>query len=95
MEGVFQFVGCITCGCMVIGISYILIQCIIEGIKYLLLQHKIRHRFDNSPIAKCYCIDCKHYTTYGHCLLLNNKSVPDSGFCWQAEPITKSNLRKD
>ena len=39
----------------------------IRKIKY---EYKYKHRFDNPPTAKCYCVDCRYYK-------INLKNVSD------------------
>ena len=52
-----------------------------EKIKY---NHKIKHRFDKPPAAKCYCIDCKNHIEE-RCSI-TGWIVPDNYFCGSAEP---------
>ena len=57
-------------------------------------EYIINRRFDDPPLAKCYCIDCKYY--YGeptktgenvYCSLWNSGVViQDNSFCYRAEP---------
>lgn len=57
-------------------------------------EYMIKHRFDDPPLAKCYCIDCKY--CYGeptktggnvYCSLWNSGVIiQDNSFCCRAEP---------
>lgn len=55
-------------------------------------EYMINHRFDDPPLAKCYCIDCEY--CYGepiktggnvYCNLWN-VVIQDNSFCYRAEP---------
>ena len=60
-------------------------------------EYKIAHRFDNPPLAKCYCIDCRYCfgepTKSGsgvYCGLFNDGIViQDDSFCYRAQPKRK------
>ncbi len=60
-------------------------------------EYKITHRFDNPPLAKCYCIDCRYCfgepTKSGsgvYCSLFNDGIViQDNSFCYRAQPKRK------
>lgn len=60
-------------------------------------EYKITHRFDNPPLAKCYCIDCRYCfgepTKSGsgvYCDLFNDGIViQDNSFCYRAQPKSK------
>lgn len=64
-------------------------------------EYIIAHRFDDPPLAKCYCIDCQY--CYGeptrsgsgvYCSLFNSGIViQDNSFCYRAEP--KGRVRND
>lgn len=66
-------------------------------------EYIINHRFDNPPLAKCYCIDCKY--CYGeptktgwnvYCSLWNSGVIiQDNSFCCRAEPKEKEDIRCD
>lgn len=48
--------------------------------------YRCKHRFDKSPTAKCYCIDCTYYNREtGRCNAFANCYVYDDCFCWRAE----------
>lgn len=65
-------------------------------------EYAINHRFDNPPLAKCYCIDCEY--CYGeptktggnvYCSLWNGGIViRDNSFCYGAEPKPKEREKK-
>ena len=60
-------------------------------------EYEINHRFDDPPLAKCYCIDCEY--CYGeptktggnvYCSLWNSGIIiQDNSFCCRAEPKEK------
>lgn len=64
-------------------------------------EYKIAHRFDNPPLAKCYCIDCKY--CYGeptksgfgvYCSLFGGRLIiQDNSFCYRAQPKCEENVR--
>ena len=70
--------------------------CVFEGISSkiadLKWEYKYKHRFDEPPLAKCYCKDCIYYSQrngYGRCKrghIDKFWNIADSWFCWQASP---------
>lgn len=66
-------------------------------------EYKIAHRFDGPPLAKCYCIDCRHCygepTSSGcgvYCSLFRRGMViQDNSFCYRADPKKKEDIRND
>ena len=49
-------------------------------------EYTYKHRFDKSPTAKCYCIDCKYYDA-GYCYFRPDKvTTVNSWFCSNASP---------
>lgn len=47
----------------------------------------IKHRFDKPPIAKCYCIDCKHHDMQTDlCHRDGRRYTANTEFCSDAEP---------
>lgn len=60
------------------------IRDLIDRLEY---RHKIRHRFDKPPTAKCYCKDCRLHRKDGKCTLPGiGRYTPPNGFCYEAEP---------
>lgn len=58
-----------------------------EFISNVRLKYKQKHRFDKSPTAKCYCIDCVYHDhKTGRCQKLRTCNTADDWFCWNAEP---------
>lgn len=74
-----------------------LFDIIVAKVKYAKWKHKYNHRFDKSPTAKCYCIDCEHYGANNEfftanrdaCLAHKGWRVADEWFCWCANPCEK------
>lgn len=93
-NNIIQALGMVTC----VGITYVIGTYIVDGINmcvaHIKSRYAIKHRFDKPPKAKCYCVDCKYYTTHGNCTEFRSMSVPDNGFCWQAEPVKHSNIKQ-
>ena len=52
-------------------------------------KYRIAHRFDNPPLAKCFCCDCYYYKKEhdrdGYCNI-RGQCVADCWFCWDAHP---------
>lgn len=50
-------------------------------------NYKIKHRFKNPPIAKCYCMDCVQYEEKrGYCRCFSAYNMARNAFCVFAEP---------
>ena len=46
-----------------------------------------KHRFNKSPTAKCYCIDCVYYDEHKrYCNQFNDNHAYDAAFCYWAKP---------
>lgn len=68
----------------VIGLFFILIRDAIDHLKY---KHRIKHRFDGPPLAKCYCKDCEHHNDHSNvCYAHSGWYTADNWFCWCASP---------
>ena len=53
-------------------------------------KYRYKHRFDNLPTAKCYCIDSKYHDNKdGLCSSLDYLYTADSWFCYNADPREK------
>ena len=50
------------------------------------IKNRIKHRFDKPPIAKCYCIDCKHHDNDNGLCSSFGDFIADNCFCWKADP---------
>ena len=100
-ECFFFIIGCLTFVILIsIGIILLLIflcEFITNYKNKKKYKYMIEHRFDEPPIAKCYCIDCKY--CYGkptnsgsgvYCSLFNGDMIIiDNAFCYRAEPKSK------
>lgn len=76
---------------LVFFLAWMFAQWLKEKVKVVRLNHKIKHRFDKPPTAKCYCRDCVYYGKNGWknsamCCRLD-RWVADDCFCYEAEPI--------
>mgnify|MGYP006330712315 CR=1 FL=1 len=79
---------CVIAAILFIGIYY----AVCELIDKLKRKYQYKHRFDKSPTARCYCVDCKYHddetkrcyrfgeTTKGY------RCTADEWFCWEATP---------
>ena len=92
-----SFIGSMTILGIVFLIGVFLWEFATDWIRTLKWQYKYKHRFDKPPTAQCYCKDCRYYKLYdlknncgrcgrGH---IENWTVADNYFCWQAEPLKK------
>ena len=73
-----------------IGILCATIQNAIEEKIY---EHRLKHRFDKPPTAKCYCKDCAYHGILlpngCECQGRRNYYSPDDGFCHEAKPKSR------
>ena len=83
-------------GVMAIAVGFALIswafsEWLRDRIVDLKRTHKMKHRFDGKPIAKCWCRDCRtHNNKTGVCSLPGiSRYTPDNGFCYEADPVWK------
>ena len=73
----------------IIGVCFALAVSSIKGlILHAKYRHKIKHRFDKPPLAKCYCKDCDHHSlsNSNECFAHKGWYTADNWFCWQATP---------
>ena len=89
---VFAFVGILATCALLLILAIKTIQTVDDKIEDLKYRHRIKHRFDKPPIAKCYCKDCKyHECQTGKCFKLKGWYTADNWFCWLAYPKRKEN----
>ena len=82
----FEIMGILACLVIVSSLAVVAVYAIKESILNTKHKHAYKHRFDKPPLAKCYCIDCKHYRENGDCNAHNGWKVADNWFCWCAFP---------
>ena len=58
----------------------------VADVKY---EHKRKHRFDNPPIAKCYCKDCESWNSTTNMCWILDRCTADNSFCYEASPRKK------
>ena len=56
-------------------------------------KHRVKHRFDKPPTAKCYCRDCVHHDPKNErCYRFTEyRCTADYHFCWEASPRSRHN----
>lgn len=88
MKDFLVLLGAIAAIFIIIGVLIILVNGIKTLIRYLVVRYRYKHRFDKSPTALCYCIDCiYHNSDTGECYRLKpHQYTADNWFCWNAEP---------
>lgn len=98
LKDIFFILGALVSIAFVLGIVIIsiirLCDFIAEYRDTKRYEYMINHRFDDPPLANCYCIDCKY--CYGeptktggnvYCSLWNSGIIiQDNSFCCRAEP---------
>lgn len=90
MKDVFAFIGVLAFICAFILLMVFLIQVINEFIDDKKYEYRRKHRFDNPPTAKCYCVDCKYWRKDdGRCSQFEGYYTADCWFCWKAEPMNR------
>ena len=87
IENILMLVGSISMAVLVGFFIIVIIDGIKLGVETLKQKHKIKHRFDKPPTAKCYCIDCRlHDNNTGRCYRFERFHSADNWFCFDAEP---------
>ena len=91
MTNIFTAIGFATVVTFGFMLSAAIVDFILNEIHEAIWVYKYRHRFDKSPIAACYCIDCKfHGDDVDLTRCTNRKDVvlqtADEWFCQAAEP---------
>ena len=93
------FLSIIGCIAIIVAIGVVL-SLIVDFVNELIDEYKhqkrYKHRFDKPPTAKCYCKDCKKWNPErGSCAKFKGWLTADSWFCWDAEPITKEQAKRE
>ncbi len=78
--------GCFSALIVLYALAYIAVEAVKDLIDHLKYQHRIKHRFDKPPTAKCYCKDCRWHYHDGRCDKFETWLTADNWFCWDAEP---------
>ena len=61
IKDLLTLMGVVTVIIMTGFVIVIIIDAIKELIRKLKIRYKQKHRFDKSPTAKCYCVDCIYH----------------------------------
>lgn len=84
---IFATIGLGASAAALILLSWVIIDAIREYIHGLKQEKRWKTRFNKTPTAKCYCIDCCHFEKDTHrCTQGNNNHCYDAFFCEDAEP---------
>ena len=84
-------VGATTSLLLAVGLIMVIFCLVKDWIGGLVWKYRYKHRFDRKPLAKCYCIDCEHYSKdFGKCYSEGFEYYPsevkENHFCSLAEP---------
>lgn len=95
MVGIFECVGAFVTICLLLFTGYVALICIIGALKHWKSKYKVKHRFDNPPVAKCYCRDCKYWDCRTwHCGKYEGYAMAAAWFCCLADPLNATELKK-
>lgn len=87
----FGFIGILACCGAVFILGYSVFDWLSAVIADLRWNYRYKHRFDKPPTAKCYCKDCRLHGKDNRCNLPGvDRFTPDNGFCYEVEPMTRS-----
>ena len=79
-------IGFFCLACIIVYFLVCLVADLKEQFDELVYRHRIRHRLNKPPTAKCYYIDCKHHDNEtGRCGGFG-EFIADDRFCWKADP---------
>ena len=86
------FIGAVAAGALVVCSIIGIVNLIFSTISVRVYAYKVKHRFDKSPLAKCYCRDCEYWAKpdndTAHCSIIN-RYTGDNCFCYYATPRKK------
>lgn len=87
---VFAVIGGFVVGAVFAYLVILLWEAVVEARRQAVIKRQIKHRFDGTPTAKCWCRDCKwHGVESNKCGLPGiGRYTPDNGFCYEADPRT-------
>jgi len=94
MVGIFECIGAFVTICLLLFTGYVALTCIIGALKHWKSKYKIKHRFDNPPVAKCYCRDCKHWDCRTRHCGKYDYFMESECFCSLADPLNATELKK-
>lgn len=93
MKDILAIVGIVAILVWIFVMGTFLLDYICELVSILTWRYKYKHRFDKTPTAKCYCVDCIYRDNKTHrCYRFHEDStrcVADDWFCYGAEPRKK------
>lgn len=89
----FAVIGVLTLAAFAFALLFNGLNMLWEFICDKRYEYTYKHRFDKSPTAKCYCIDCKYYDT-GYCYFRPEKvTTVGNWFCSNASPKPRERVR--
>ena len=93
MKDFFAAIGGVTSFMFIVGLIVFVANALGGWVSNLKYRHRIKHRFDKPPTAKCYCRDCTHHDQKnGRCYRFTEyRCTADNWFCWEAFPRNKNN----
>ena len=89
---ILAFLGICVCVLIVVAITKEFCEYVEDKIQFIKYKHRMKHRFDGPPLAKCYCRDCESWyeryddDTSGKCDGFVGKYTADDFFCKYAKP---------
>jgi hypothetical protein len=81
---IFALIGMIAFLVILAVIGYCVFESISSKIADLKWEYKYKHRFDEPPLAKCYCKDCIFFKEDKNECTYMIGSVSEICFCWRA-----------
>ena len=83
---ILAIIGAMTLAAVMVCVLAFAWMYLLEFIDKAKHKYRYKHRFDKPPIAKCYCIDCKHHDNDNGLCSSFGEFIADNCFCWKADP---------
>ena len=84
--GFFAFLGVVFLALLIASIAETIATAVRERIRRKRKEYEYKHRFDKSPTAECYCIDCWYRDNENSKCRRYQLHVEDDWFCKDAMP---------
>lgn len=82
----FAFLGVVFMALLIVSITEAIATAVRKRTRRKRKEYEYKHRFDKSPIAECYCVDCWYRDNENSKCRRHELYVADDWFCKDAMP---------
>ena len=82
----FAFLGVVFMALLIVSITEAIATAVRKRTRRKRKEYEYKHRFDKSPVAECYCVDCWYRDNENSKCRRHELYVADDWFCKDAMP---------